>query len=532
MRIWPFGRKETAKPSKRMYGGAQFGRLVSDWVAQSTSIDSEIRMSLRTLRNRSRQLCRDNEFARNAIRAITNNVIGKGVGLQMQVKMQRQRTGGPSLNESINEQIETAWAAWCKKENCHVGGTLSFEDIERLLVSSVAESGEVLIRMVKQPFGSSKVPFALEIIESDQLIDERNGHADNGNEIRMGVERDTWGRPVQYWFYPRHPGDYQFQSVQPAKYKTIVADEIVHLFKVDRVGQTRGVPWMTPALKRLHQISGYEEAEVIRARAEASIMGFIQTPDGELQDDGVQDNQRVTDFSPGKIEALGPGEQFNPFVPNRAGNQYEPFMRTMLRAVAAGIGVSYEAISKDYSQSNYSSSRLALLDDRDQWRVLQSWMIENFHQRVFCAWLEMAVMSGELKLPRYELDRDMYESSVKWLPRGWSWVDPTKEVQAYKEAVRSGFMTQADVISQSGGDLEEFLVNRKREVELAESMGLVFDTDAGQVTAKGDAQTTVPTNLAEEESSTDDGKTDAAIAATVTEEGDEDETEQTTSENL
>lgn len=479
MKLWPFSGKkeEPIKGGKRQYGGATFGRLVNDWIAQSTSMDSEIRTSLRALRNRSRQLCRDNEFARNAIRAITNNVVGQGVGMQMQVKMQRQRADGPALNQPINDMIEDAWEQWTKKDNCHVGGTLSFQDIERLVMSSVAESGEVIVRMVRQPFGKSPVPFALEIIESDQLIDERNGRADDDEEIRMGVQRDEWGRPTNYWFYPRHPGDFQFQAMSPSKYKVIGADEIIHLFKCERVGQTRGVPWMAPALKRLHQIAGYEEAEVIRARAEASIMGFVQTPDGELQGEEVFDGQRISTFEPGKIEALGPGETFNPFVPNRAGGQYEPFVRTMLRAVASGIGVSYESLSRDYSQSNYSSSRLALLDDRDNWRVLQSWLIENFHQRVFNAWLEMAVMSGALKLPNYEIQPENYECAVKWMPRGWSWVDPVKEVSAYKEAVRCGFMTQAEVIAQGGGDIEEFLIARKREVEMADELELMFDSD-------------------------------------------------------
>ena len=494
MALWPFGKKsqQLATPAKRQYAGAMFGRLVNDWIAQSTSMDSEVRTSLRALRNRARQLCRDNEFARNAIRAITNNVIGQGVGMQMQVKMQRVRGEGNGLNQPINDAIEYAWEQWCKKENCHVAGTLSFQDIERLVMSSVAESGEVLVRMVRQPFGSSPIPFALEIIESDQLIDERNGRSDDGEEIRMGVQRDEWGRPTQYWFYPRHPGDFQFQAMSPAKYKIVDANEVIHLFKTERVGQTRGVPWMAPALKRLHQIAGYEEAEVIRARAEASIMGFIQTPDGELQGEEVLNGQRVDSFEPGKIQSLGPGESFNPFVPNRPGGQYEPFVRTMLRAVASGIGVSYESLSRDYSQSNYSSSRLALLDDRDNWKVLQSWMIENFHQRVFSAWLEMAVMSGTVKLPGYELRPEQYECAVKWMPRGWSWVDPVKEVSAYKDAVRNGFMTQGEVIAQGGGDLEEFMLARKREVEMADELELTFDSDPNVTDNKGAAQAAAP----------------------------------------
>lgn len=502
MKFFGFGKKsdDDKKTAKRSFGGALFGRLVNDWVAQSTAADSEIRTSLRALRNRSRQLVRDNDFAKNAIRAVQNNVVGEGIKLQAQVK----RLRGDGLDQRTNEQIEKLWHEWCRADSCDVAGIMSFADIERLVIGSTVESGEILVRMVFKKFGRSEVPFALEAIESDQLMDERNGRADNGNEIRMGVERDEWKRPSAFWLYQQHPGDYQFQQ-QMTKYIRLPADEVLHIYRMERPGQTRGVPWFHAGIKRLHHLAGFEEAEVIAARASAAIMGFLETPDGDIMPDGVQDAQKVSNFEPGKIEVLSPGEKFTSFAPNRPGNQYEPFVRASLRAFAAGIGVSYESISKDYSQSNYSSSRLALLDDRDQWRVLQGWMIENFHQRVFEAWLDAAVMSGAITLPGYELMPERY-TCVKWCTRGWSWVDPLKEVNAYKEAVRCGFMTLSDVVSQQGGDYEEMLEERAHEIELAETAGVIFDTDPTQVDGKGaeqaaaTAEETAPADQSQDES--------------------------------
>lgn len=475
-------KKKLAGSQARGFQAAQYNRLVMDWQTSSASIDAELRGSLKTLRNRTRDLCRNNDYAKNALRAIENNVIGQGVRLQSQVTQNTGRAAG-RLNDRVNSAIETKWAEWCKKDTCHTAGTLSFADIERLLISSVAESGEVFVRIVRKKFGRSNIPFSLEVIEADLLDEDHNEVLRNGREVRFGIERDEWQRPVAYYFKNKHPGDYTFTGTADKGKTRVPAEDVIHLFRQTRPGQSRGFPWFAPALVRMHHLAGFEEAEVIKARAQASIMGFIKSESDGLSD-GTQDNQRVTTFDPGTIEHLLPGEDFTSFAPTSPGGQFEPFMRAMLRAVAAGLGVSYESLSRDYSQSNYSSSRLALLDDRDNWRTLQQWMIENFHSRVFEQWLDMAWASGELDLPNYAGNESMYKS-VRFVPRGWSWVDPVKEVNAYKDAVRSGFMTVSDVVAQSGQDFDELITQRKREIDTTDGLDLVFDTDAGKVTSAG-----------------------------------------------
>lgn len=477
-------------PSKRQYAGAQMNRLTSDWQATNTSADSELRTSLRTLRFRTRQLIRDNDYAKNAIRTIKNNVIGKGISFQSQVLMRRSA----KLDEKINQAIEKEWERWKVKGSCHTGGTLSLDEMERMIIGACAESGEVLVRKIRQKFGKSRIPLALEIIEADQLADEYSGRGENGNEVRMGVEVDQWQRPVAYWIYPFHPGDYQFLgSVQVNRLIRVPAEDLFHLGLPDRPGQSRFVPWFHTAMKRMNNMGGMEEAEIVTARASAGVMGFIKSP--EVNDptiaDGVEDGDSVYDFEPGTIKTLAAGEEFIGFNPSRPNANMEPFMRLMLRGVAAGVGMSYESLARDYSQSNYSSSRLALLDDRDNWRVLQQWTISNFLQPLYEEWLEMAVLSGVLRLPAYETDPHIY-SDVRWMPRGWDWIDPMKEVNAAILAVRAGFTTNQDVIAQKGGDYEDVFKQLRRERDLAADYDLVLGTNPEQVNGKGDAQQVVP----------------------------------------
>ena len=471
------GTVEPKRPRRRMYEGAKFSRLTADWVTGNTSADSEVYGSAQKLRDRARQLCRDNDYARQAIRAIEGNVVGQGIPFQAQVRMVR---GGGRLDAPVNDQIEQAWKRWTKARFCHTGGKLTFHDIERLVIRSVAESGEVFVRLVKQPFGGSQVPLALEVLEADQLDDGLNGRSQQGNEIRMGVEVDTWGRPVAYHFLAYHPGDYQFsnQQISTQRHKRVPADEVIHLYRVERPGQTRGVTWFASAIQRLHHLSGYEQAEVVRARASSALMGFITSPEGELMGDEVMNGERVSSFEPGVFKYLAPGESVTVPQLDAPDGQFEPFLRAMLRALAAGVGCSYETVSRDFSQTNYSSSRLSLLEDRDHWRILQNWLIENLHQRVFDVWLDMAVLSGALPLANYELQADRYKA-VRWMPRGWAWVDPAKEVEAYAMAVRNGFKTLAEVVAEQGGDLEELMQARRQELDDAEALDLKFDTDPG-----------------------------------------------------
>lgn len=478
MKLWPWGKTKDAvtapKPGKRAFAAAMYNRLVANWITQSTSMDAEIKGSLRAMRDRSRQLGRDNDYVKGFFREVKNNIIGEGIKFQAQVKGQR----GVKLNAAVNSAIEDAWEDWTEAESCHVAGTLFFQDIERLVIGEVAESGEVFIRKILgKKFGDSPVPFSLEIIEADQLDDMELTRADNGNEIRMGVEVDQWQRPVAYHFRTKHPGDYPFVgNATPSARIRIPADEIIHVGMKDRTNQTRSVPWLHAAIMRLHQMGGYEEAEIIAARATASLMGFIETPDAEALVDGTQDKERVTDFQPGVFKYLAPGEKIEVPDLHRPGGQFEPFMRIMLRAVAAGLGVSYATLSRDYSQSNFSSSRMDMISERDNWRILQKWIIRNFHSKVYKAWLDMAVLAGVLDLPNYETQSARYRK-VKWAPRGWAWIDPVKEVTASKEAILGGLSTISAELSRQGEDVEEVFAQRGRELELAKAHKLILDTD-------------------------------------------------------
>ena len=451
---------ETNKPKgRRGYAAAAYNSYLQSWLAGLTTADAEIRTSFKTLVARSRQLGRDNGYFINFLRETCVNVVERGIGFQAQVRKER----GGELDESVNSQIENEFAIWSRSDSVTVHGEHSFNFLQRVLLWETGEAGEVFIRFIYQRFGRSKVPLSLEIIEAENLDVDYNGKYGN-NEIRMGVEYNEWGRVVAYHFY----GPTNLQDIHPQRRPRIRVpkDEVVHLKLPTRVKQTRGVPWGYAALIEMHHLGGYKESELMGARAAASTMGFIESPEGELIGDGDDEAEydRVKDFAPLQFAYLGPGEKPHVLGANKPNSNFDPFSKFILKSMSAGLGISFHTLSKDFSEGSYSSTRQALLAERDHWKVLQAWFLECFCQPVFEKWLEMAVLSGVLKLKGYEANPTRYES-VKWLPRGWAWIDPTKEITAAKEALKAGLSSKAEIINQSGGDFEEVTLQIKRERE-------------------------------------------------------------------
>lgn len=502
----------------RMYAAAKASRLTEGWGNQTTSEDSEMASSLMTMRNRSRALIRDAAYAQRAKVIVQNNVIGSGIGLQSRIMTSRGE-----LNTRLNDAIEEAWLTWTCASSCHTGGALHFADFERACMGQVFEAGEIFIRKHYGTFGDSKIPLCLELIEAERIADQfQPTPVEAMHRVRLGVEVDRFYRPLAYWIRSLHPGEIRLTAEQTSTIERVPAQDIIHLRVIERWPQTRGVPWLHAVARRLNDMDGLGEAEIVAARAAACYMGFIESPAGDAQYGDIQeDGSEQAELQAGMIEKLRAGEKFNFAAPNRPNAQLDPFLRMMLREVSAGVGCSYESLSRDYSQSNYSSSRLALLDDRDLWRVLQTWFIRTFRESLHRIWLQQAVLAGQIpgiKVDDYAASPERFEA-VRFKPRGWSWVDPVKEVDAYREAVRAGFMTVSDVIAMtgSGRDLEDVLTERRYELDRMAEEDLIFDTDPMAVPAPPKTTATnQPATEPTDESSTDQASTgsdgdDAAV---------------------
>lgn len=455
------------KPQKvRRYDGAKSSRLTS-FFASTKSVDAEIRYDLRTLRDRCRDLARNNDYARRYVNLMLTNIVGEN-GVTLQSKA-RNSDGTHDLN--ANRHIEDAWRLWTKKGSCTVDGKLSFLDCQKLVVQQLAVDGECLVhlvRNVRNPFG-----FSLRIIDPDFLDEEYNEILPNGDEIRMGVEQSPDGKVKAYHLFRAHPHEDVITRSGRHHRQRISVTEILHIFRIERPGQTRGVPPMAATLLDMKQLDGYIEAELVAARVAASKMGFFTSEKGEEYqgEETDEDNSPIMNAEAGTFEQLPQGVNFQAFDPQHPTTQFGIFVKQILRSVAAGLNVSYASLSNDLESVNYSSIRQGALEERHYYKQEQQFLITHFLQPVFESWLLMAMTSGAVNLPAQKFEKF---ANPHWQPRGFGNIDPLKETQSHVLGLQNGLITLQDVAAIHGRDVETLFEQLAQERKMAESMGITL----------------------------------------------------------
>ena len=168
--------------------------------------------------------------------------------------------------------------------------------------------------------------------------------------------------------------------------------------------------------------------------------------------------------------AQGENVDFESFNPTHPSGNYAPFIKATLRGIASGLGVSYNSLASDLEGVNFSSIRTGVLEERQHWKVIQSWMIEHFCQPIYVEWLKFAIISKQLApIPMNKLGKFI---EPKWQPRGFHWIDPLKDAKANLEELKMGVKSRSDILAEKGKDIEEVFNQIKNEEDLAVSVGI------------------------------------------------------------
>jgi lambda family phage portal protein len=467
-----FFSKDQVKEIKRSYAAAAINRLTNGWTTQSSSVDSIARMDLPTLRARSRDLAMNNCYAQKFLTMMKTNVLGES-GLQLKNKAKdppsRQNPNG-QLDKYANRIVEERFWEWGKKENCTVAKNMTWTDVQNVSLESIGRDGECLIRKVRG--FPNKFGFALQVIESDYLDVEKNEELANGNQVRMGVEFNSWRQPVAYWILKSHPNDFFYNRAAGGRdYYRIPAEEIVHPFSVRRIDQTRGFPLLATVMYQMNMLGKYEEAEVTAARAGASKMGFYTAEEGQTEYTGDTDGQGnfLTDAEPGTFEKLPRGWKVSTVDWNHPNSAYQVFMKTALRGLASGLNVSYNTLANDMESVNFASGKLGIEEERQAWRAMQCWMSDHFANPIFSDWLDNCLLNQTVALPYSKFEKF---NQPDWRGRRWDYINPQQEVDAKVKAVRSGMTSIQRVLAERGLDRDEVFEEIKEDQEMAKSLGI------------------------------------------------------------
>lgn len=449
--------------AKRGYEGAKTGRRTSGWIAAGGSANAEIAPAMSLLRNRSRELVRNNPYAAKAMRVLAT---------------QRVKTG--IIANISDKKAAKLWLKWINE--CDADGYFDFYGIQSLLARSEPESGEVLIRFrYRKESDGLSVPLQLQVLEPDYIDSLKNETLDGGGWIQYGIEYNAIGKRVAYWLYPQHPGE-AAPILTTWKSARVDAEDIIHFYIKTRPGQSRGVPIMASAMLTANDLDEYLEATLVRKGVEACIAGFVETEDGdrsigaETTDDA---GNRIEEISPGLVQYLSNGEKItfnNP--PTSSGDV--GYTNDRLHAIAVGAGVTYEKMTGDLSQVNFSSIRAGEIDFRNE---IEQWQWLNFIpvvcRRVMDKFLNLAVLSGKIKSADIEVD---------WTTPRFDWVDPTKDVQAEGMDLALSGKTWAEYVRGRGYDPDTVFAALVEERKKFSDAGIPYPSDSVKVKGIGGNQ--------------------------------------------
>jgi lambda family phage portal protein len=417
------------------------------------------------MRARARWLSANNAIMDNIDNAIINNVVGKGVELQM----------GTS-RKNFNRMVERRFKVWMKAKNCDLTKRHNFKTMQRLLIKSRMVDGEVFIYMA---IVDRKLK--LQLLEPDILDTAR---PDGGIELNSNNEI------VFYHFY----------DASGKRFKKPASD-IINFYIPERPTQYRGVTEYKSAVIDIKNFSAFQSATIQAMRARANI-AYVVKQDGKPNHLGADISKQTQTVNGITVQYLKRGESIEKLDPDSAPTDYTQFSESTIRLIATARKISYELAFRDYSKVNFASSRASLLQDHKRFDAEQDHLTDYFLDIIFERWFDIEVMSGRIKAPKYEDDPEQYLEH-RWVMPKRDLVDPLKEITAIEKAIDLNLTTETDEALARGYRYEDILLKKQAEMEMRKKYGIperVVDPNAVS-DGNGDGEVDFDDNITGAESS-------------------------------
>lgn len=487
-------------------GASRISQEMAGWMPGSYSPDSELLPELLTLRNRARDLIRNHGIASGAVQTHVDNVIGSG--LLLNAKPDRRALGidpndvsGNEAMDELEDEIESAFDGWSEDIGCYCDAARRsrLSGLMVMAYRSYITSFEILATSEWLPGRGSAYATAIQMIDPARLSNPDG--RESSDRLREGVALGEMGEPTGYHFASRVWGDWMFSSNAQRTWRYVPRETpwgrplVLHIYDNDQPGQTRGKNGLVSVLLKHRMLDKFERVSLEAAAFNAMYAAAIESPldwqqvassigAGNEDNDatlaymanvrGWHENQIIR-FNGLRIPHLFPGEKIAHVAPEHPTPAFAAFEEAVLRHLAAGWNLTYEQLSRDYSKTNYSSARAAMLES---WRFFtgKQYLVGGwFATNVYALWLEEAIDRGVIALPAGLpgfLDAKTAWTSCEWIGPGRGHIDPLKEANAIKVFFSMGLTTMEEQCALGGKRWRDVIDQQAQERRYAASRGV------------------------------------------------------------
>lgn len=466
-----------AEQLARHYEAASVGRRTQGWRRSSGDANAAVASGHVRIREAARDLVRNNPYAESALSTLSDHVVGWGISARAKA--------GTASKASINV-ANYRWKAWAETTACDAEGRHDFAGLQKLIVRTMAESGEVLVRRrTRRLEDRLPIPIQLQVLEPDFLDPAKDGMTTpQGGRIIQGVEFDAIGRRVAYWMLREHPGANFFGAGGGASDR-IPASDVLHIFRTLRPGQVRGVSMFAPVLLRMKDLDDYEDAALVKQKIAACLAVLTTDVDGTNPGLGVvqpstsSGSPELDALEPGMIANVPPGRDVQIVNPPTV-SEHAAYVETVLRSIAAGLGITYEDLTGDFSELPFSAARMSRLKawarvEDIQWRTL----IPQLCDPVWRWAMTTAVITGLEEAP-----------AAEWTPQPMPLIDPESEGLALMRLVRIGALSWPEMVRERGYDPEQLLAEISEWTKKFKALGVILDSDPSTTSQQGQPRET------------------------------------------
>lgn len=424
------------------------------------------------LRSRARALVQNVPYIAQGLRSLVANIVGTGIQ--------------PNWTGTRADVLNTVWKRWVREADAD--GRLDLYGLQAAAYRAMEQDGEVLVRFrPRHKIDGLAAPLQLQLMEIDWLDSAKTAALPTGGRITSGIEYDPLGRVSGYWLFDEHPGESTGAIRRFSTSRRVDARYICHLFTPDRPGQGRGFPRLAPVIATVRDLQLYEDAEIARKNLETrlAVLGsgdVDMLADRQAGVDAALSPGHLGDLPSGGLMQVPPGTGLTVVQP-QAMPGYVEYVKHKLHIIAAGWGVTYEMMTGDVREVNFSSARVRMLDFRREAELTQwTLLVPQLCDRICREFEDACVLAGVVQKAEYSFEH----STPKW-----SYVDPAKDVKADLAEITGGLSSISEKLRQRGYKPADVFNELAEDIRTLQSLG-IFDalsamrTGRAEVTAASD----------------------------------------------